>query len=56
MGDERRRKDHVEAVEVVCPRCNHTEIVYIPKEPIPQCPRCKRRMIVKEILTEGKSY
>lgn len=44
-------------VEVVCPKCQRTQIVYLPKEEIPVCPDCKKvRMVVKEILTEGKSY
>jgi len=45
-----------EPVEVMCPKCEHTEIVFIPKEEIPKCPKCKKQMVVKEILTEGKSY
>ena len=51
-----KRHEYVEALEVVCPRCRHTELVYSPKEEIPKCPACKIRMVVKEILTEGKSY
>jgi len=42
-------------VEVKCPRCDHTEIVYIPKEEIPKCPIHREEMIIKEILEEGKS-
>ena len=45
-----------QAVEVQCPRCKETQIVYIPKEPIPLCPVCKVRMVIKELLEEGKSY
>lgn len=45
-----------EPVEVVCPDCQRTQIVYIPKEEIPKCPECKRRMVLRELLREGKSY
>ncbi|MGE4299039.1 MAG: hypothetical protein AB7E47_13515 [Desulfovibrionaceae bacterium] len=45
-----------EAIEVKCPKCGLTEIVYIPKEEIPKCPDCKVRMVVNELLSEGKSY
>lgn len=55
MGDE-KKKEKAQAVEVICPKCKHTEIVYIPTEPVPECPKCKIPMTVKEILTEGKSY
>ena len=47
------RKD---AVEVVCPKCKQTEIVFVPKEEIPKCPACNIRMVIRELLTEGKSY
>ena len=43
-------------VEVVCPKCQRTEIVYIPKEQIPKCPDCKTQMVLREVLREGKSY
>jgi ribosomal protein L37AE/L43A len=42
--------------EVVCPKCQRTEIVYIPKEQIPTCPDCKTQMVLRELLREGKSY
>ncbi len=46
-----------QAVEVVCPKCQHTEIIYMPKEKIPICPKCQKvQMVIKEILAEGKSY
>jgi len=45
-----------EAIEVICPKCNRTEIVYIPKEDIPKCPNCGINMVIRELLTEGKSY
>ena len=49
-------KKKVEAVQVKCPLCDHTEIVYIPREPIPMCPVHKVEMIIVELLDEGKSY
>ncbi len=48
--------DRNQLVEVVCPKCQHTEIVYTPKEPIPRCPDCKTQMVLRELLREGKSY
>jgi ribosomal protein S27E len=45
-----------EPVEVVCPACQRTQIVYIPKEEIPKCPECQRQMVLRELLREGKSY
>ncbi len=45
-----------QAVEVSCPMCRRTEIVYIPKEPIPACPDCRCPMVLRELLREGKSY
>ena len=49
-------RDKAEAVQVKCPICDHTEIIYIPKEEIPECPKCKVEMIICELLDEGKSY
>jgi hypothetical protein len=43
-------------VEVVCPKCKYNEIVYVPKEEIPKCPDCRVRMVIREVLEEGKSY
>ncbi|MGE4267801.1 MAG: hypothetical protein AB7F25_10230 [Deferribacterales bacterium] len=48
-------KEKVTTVEVKCPLCDHTQIVYIPKEEIPLCPIHKKKMIIKELLEEGKS-
>ena len=45
----------IQTVEVVCPKCQRTEIVYLPKEQIPTCPKCKVEMVLKEVLTEGKA-
>lgn len=49
MGKKRR-----EAIEVVCPKCKRTEIVYVPLEEIPKCVDCNTQMVIREILTEGK--
>ncbi len=49
-------KTQHEAVEVICPRCRHTEIVYFPVDDLPLCPVCKIRMSISELLDEGKSY
>jgi ribosomal protein S27E len=49
-------RGNVEAVQVKCPTCDHTQIVYIPKEEIPMCPKCDVRMTISELLDEGKSY
>ncbi len=43
-----------EAIEVSCPICGQNQIVYLPEEEIPSCPNCRKKMIIKEILTEGK--
>ena len=45
-----------EPVQVVCPRCRHTEIVYLPVADLPLCPECKIQMLIEELLDEGKSY
>jgi len=45
-----------EPVEVVCPECKHTEIIYLPQEEFPKCPKCGRQMVISELLHEGKSY
>ena len=45
-----------EPIEVKCPKCNRTEIIYLQKEDFPKCPDCKIEMVIKELLDEGKSY
>lgn len=45
-----------EPVQVVCPRCRYTEIVYLPVEDLPKCPECGAQMVIEELLDEGKSY
>jgi hypothetical protein len=49
-------REKKEAIEVFCPICKRTEIIYIPNEDIPNCPDCKIKMAIRELLTEGKSY
>jgi ribosomal protein S27E len=49
-------RDKAEAVQVKCPKCDHTQIIYLPKEPIPKCPKCNIELIIGELLDEGKSY
>jgi phage FluMu protein Com len=49
-------RDKREAIQVKCPRCKRTQIVYIPEEEVPKCPDCKVQMIIEELLDEGKSY
>jgi ribosomal protein S27E len=49
-------REKKEPIEVVCRKCGHTEIIYLPKEEIPKCPKCDRRMVISELLDEGKSY
>jgi phage FluMu protein Com len=41
-------------VEVICPKCKQAKIICLPEEEIPQCEFCKIRMVLKEVLTEGK--
>ncbi len=45
-----------EPVEVICPKCRYTEIVYLPIEEISRCPKCNTQMSLSELLDEGKSY
>jgi len=49
-------RDKREAIQVKCPKCKRTQIVYIPEEHIPKCPDCKIQMNIEELLDEGKSY
>ncbi len=48
------KDQHPKAVEVICPKCRQTQIVYFPKETMPVCQQCRVDMVLKEILTEGK--
>lgn len=57
MSSEREEiREAPHAVQVICPICKETQIIYVPDEPVPQCPDCRVDMIVKEVLDEGKSY
>ena len=49
------KRDKVEPVQIECPKCRHTEIIYIPIEEMPLCPKCGIRMVIRELLDEGKS-
>lgn len=49
------KKERVEPVEIKCPRCNRTEILYLPEETMPKCRQCRVGMVIKELLKEGKS-
>ncbi|MBA4366504.1 MAG: hypothetical protein C0403_02575 [Desulfobacterium sp.] len=53
-GETKMRQKN-EPIEIKCPKCNHTEIIYLPKEDFPKCPDCKIEMVIKELLDEGKS-
>jgi ribosomal protein S27E len=56
FNGEGNMRDKAEAIQIKCPTCDHTQIIYIPKEEIPKCPKCDIRMIIGELLDEGKSY
>jgi ribosomal protein S27E len=43
-----------EFVEVACPICGTRRIICLPEESLPKCEICRKEMIIKEILTEGK--
>jgi len=45
-----------EPVEIICPKCRYTEIIYLPITDFPRCPTCKTQMLINELLDEGKSY
>jgi len=45
-----------EMIEVICPKCQRTEIIKLAKEDMPTCPVCDVRMVIREVLKEGKSY
>lgn len=50
-----KRGQH-EPIEIICLKCRFTEIVYIPVDEIPPCPKCNSPMSIRELLDEGKSY
>lgn len=43
-----------EFIEVACPKCKKNKIICLPEEEIPTCEFCKIKMVIKEVLTEGK--
>lgn len=45
-----------EPIEIICPQCKRTAIIYLPDEDVPLCQTCGRQMIIREVLREGKSY
>ncbi|MDF1593945.1 MAG: hypothetical protein P1P89_20755 [Desulfobacterales bacterium] len=49
-------REKQEAIEIECPKCKYTQIVYIPKEEILKCPKCNVQMVIRELLDEGKAY
>jgi len=52
----REKKAPKEAIEVFCPRCKRTEIIFLSQEEVGPCPLCKIPMVIRELLKEGKSY
>lgn len=57
MSDSKKEKKvRREPAEFFCPKCNRTEIIYIPVEKPLRCSQCGREMVLKELLVEGKSY
>lgn len=49
------RRDKAEPVQIQCPQCRHTSIIYIPIEEMPRCPKCGTPMVIRELLDKGKS-
>ena len=49
-------RDKDEPIEIKCPKCGHTQIIYLPDEHVPRCPTCDIQMVISELLDEGKSY
>ncbi len=45
-----------EPIQVLCLKCRYTQIVYLPLDDLPLCPECGTRMVIQELLDEGKSY
>jgi Zn finger protein HypA/HybF involved in hydrogenase expression len=51
------KRDEHEPAQLVCPKCQHQIIVYLPLDDLPICPECKQaRMVIEELLDEGKAY
>jgi uncharacterized protein (UPF0179 family) len=45
-----------EPIQIICPKCRRSGIIYIPVEEMPRCPDCRVEMMIEELLDEGKSY
>ncbi len=45
--------DKKEPVEVICPKCKHTQVIYLKREDISKCSECDRSMVIREILGRG---
>lgn len=43
-------------VDVICPKCRYTEIADVQSEQIPRRHQSDTRMVLRELLKEGKSY
>ncbi len=48
--------DKKEPVEVICPKCQHTQIIYLKREDIPKCSECDRSMVMREFLRKGANF
>ena len=46
-------QESIEPVEGVCPKCQRTEIVYLPKESIPPCGICHDPLMLSILLVKG---
>lgn len=55
-GMEHSDRSKKEPIEIICPKCRYTEIIYLPVDDLPLCPICKIPMLINELLDEGKSY
>jgi hypothetical protein len=53
---EHKNRSNREPIEVICPRCRLTKIIYLPITDLPICPKCNIRMSINELLDEGKSF
>ena len=48
--------DKEKPVEVMCSKCQHTQIIYLKREDIPKYSECDRSMVMRKFLREGESY
>ena len=59
LGVSRMKRGQNEPVQVKCTLCGERAIVSLPVDNLPVCPdpNCGgRRMVIEELLDEGKSY